>query len=127
MSRSVAKWMERARYDLETARAMQSSGRYLYVVFCCQQSVEKAIKAVIAERTGEFPPRIHSLPRLTEICGLQVNMDRLKLMTYLSNYSLQSRYPEEIEALGESMTPSLSEKTLLETEETITWLFSMLQ
>jgi hypothetical protein len=30
MSRNVAKWMERACYDIETARAMQASGRYLY-------------------------------------------------------------------------------------------------
>lgn len=43
-SPTVQKWVEQARYDLETARAMLDSGRYVYVVFCCQQAVEKMIK-----------------------------------------------------------------------------------
>lgn len=59
-------WAEQARYDLDTAGAMLSSGRYLYVVFCCQQAVEKALKALIVVRTGEMPPRLHNLPRLAE-------------------------------------------------------------
>lgn len=34
-------WLDIAKYDLETAEAMFDSGRYLYVVFMCQQSIEK--------------------------------------------------------------------------------------
>ena len=33
-------WVDQAQYDLETAHAMLASGRYLYVLFCCQQAVE---------------------------------------------------------------------------------------
>lgn len=36
-----AHWEDIAQYDLETAKAMLSSGRFLYVVFMCQQSIEK--------------------------------------------------------------------------------------
>lgn len=39
-----AHWEDIAQYDLETAKAMLSSGRFLYVVFMCQQSIEKIIK-----------------------------------------------------------------------------------
>ena len=38
-------WAERANYDLDTARAMLKSERYIYVLFCCQQAVEKALKS----------------------------------------------------------------------------------
>lgn len=38
MTPTAEKWADRARYDLETARAMMVSGRYLYVLFCCQQT-----------------------------------------------------------------------------------------
>ena len=34
-------WHEVAAYDLETAKAMFESGRYLYVAFMCQQAIEK--------------------------------------------------------------------------------------
>lgn len=37
-------WEEIATYDLETAEAMLASGRYLYVVFMCQQAIEKLMK-----------------------------------------------------------------------------------
>jgi HEPN domain-containing protein len=47
MSSASKHWTEQARYDLDTARAMFDSGRYLYVLFCCQQAVEKALKAII--------------------------------------------------------------------------------
>lgn len=40
---------------------MQKSRRYLYVAFCCQQTVEKTIKALIVKQTNEFPPRVRAM------------------------------------------------------------------
>ena len=51
MTSASDRWAEQARYDLETAQAMMESGRYLYVLFCCQQAVEKMLKALIANQT----------------------------------------------------------------------------
>jgi len=34
-------WLETAEYDLETAGAMLNSGRWLYVIFMCQQAIER--------------------------------------------------------------------------------------
>ena len=38
-------WLDMAGYDLDTAKAMLSTGRYLYVGFMCHQAVEKSLKA----------------------------------------------------------------------------------
>ncbi|HUT04483.1 MAG TPA: HEPN domain-containing protein [bacterium] len=54
---------------MDTARAMPKSGRLLYVLFCCQQAVEKMLKGIIAKWTEAFPPRLHNLIRLAEPCG----------------------------------------------------------
>ncbi len=56
MKKASKRWFEQAEYDLDTALAMLESGRYLYVLFCCQQAIEKGLKAVIVEQTGNFPP-----------------------------------------------------------------------
>ncbi|HNT28701.1 MAG TPA: HEPN domain-containing protein, partial [bacterium] len=40
----TAYWFEIAEYDLETARAMLKTKRYLYVGFMCHQTIEKALK-----------------------------------------------------------------------------------
>ena len=42
---NVVQWVKRADYDLKTAFAMQDAARYLYVVFMCQQALEKILKA----------------------------------------------------------------------------------
>ena len=62
-------WIELAEYDLETAKALLQTGRYLYVGFMCQQVVEKALKATIAKH-GAFPPKTHDLVHLAELANL---------------------------------------------------------
>ena len=46
-------WLNLAEYDLETARAMLQSERYLYVTFMCHLTLEKALKGLIAEQQEE--------------------------------------------------------------------------
>ena len=113
-------WVEKAQYDLDTAKAMLESGRYLYVVFCCQQAVEKALKGLIALRTGETPPRLHNLPRLAEVARLEVAPAKAEVMRFLTSYYVQSRYPEEL-ALDAAIDASRAEHSLRATEEIIEW------
>jgi HEPN domain-containing protein len=120
-------WAERARYDLDTADAMFKAGRYLYVLFCCQQAVEKALKAVIVETTGKLPPRIHNLPRLAEVAKIKSDHEQARFLGELSAYYIQSRYPEEIEPTGSRITQELAGNVLGKTEQTITWVLSMLK
>jgi HEPN domain-containing protein len=118
------RWAEQAAYDLDTARAMLRSGRNLYVLFCCQQAVEKMLKARIVEKTLEFPPRLHHLQRLAQAAGLAMSSDQTDFLGELTAYYIQSRYPEEIEAIGEQVTPEIAAETLRKTEETLEWLKS---
>jgi len=69
----VKKWLLKARYDLDTASAMLSTGRYFYVMFCCQQAIEKCFKAMYSQKHNELPPRIHTLSTLAEHCGVQLD------------------------------------------------------
>ena len=43
-------WLDLADYDLETAKAMLNSGRFLYVGFMCHQTIEKALKAMYCKK-----------------------------------------------------------------------------
>jgi HEPN domain-containing protein len=122
----VQKWVDQACYDLDTARAMLDSGRYVYVVFCCQQAVEKALKALIIHHTKEFPPRIHSLPRLAEAAGITFEKEQLDFIAELSVYYMQTRYPEENEALARTTTAERAAAALTSTEKVMKWLLSMI-
>lgn len=117
-------WFGQAEYDLDTARAMLDSGRYLYVLFCCQQAAEKTIKGIIAERTAEFPPRTHSLVLLAGAAGMKPTEEQMQWLREVSNYYIQTRCPEEISSLAASVTRELAGQVLEQTQEALKWLRS---
>lgn len=84
--KDVKSWVDASRYDLETARAMLQARRYLYVLFKCQQALEKLLKAHVTARTAKFPPRIHSLLRLIELAVLKISPEEKTLLERLSLY-----------------------------------------
>jgi HEPN domain-containing protein len=112
-------WLDQSAYDLETAEAMLKSGRYLYVLFCCQQAVEKKLKALSMKRTNAFPPRLHQLTRLAEAAGCALNEKQEDFLRELSSYYVQSRYPEEIATMGKDVDLGLAEDILKKTREVL--------
>jgi len=126
MSKEINRWVEQARYDLDTAKSMLKSKRYLYVLFCCQQAVEKMLKALIAKQTQELPPRLHQLMRLAEAAHLDIDTGKARFFRELSSYYFQTRYPEEIAEISKQVDSKTAGLILKQTEEVIEWLESML-
>jgi HEPN domain-containing protein len=127
MDELARKWAEQGRYDLDTADAMFNAGRYLYVLFCCQQAVEKTIKALIVQRTNQLPPRIHQLARLAEVAGLVVDEGQMEFLRELSTYYIPTRYPEAVADLALDVKESKARRVLGQSREFIQWLSSIMQ
>ncbi len=122
----VQQWMDQAWYDFETAQALLDSRRFVYVVFCCQQAVEKMLKAVIVQATGGMPPRIHNLIRLAEHSGLKLDKDAALLMRELSDLYVQTRYPEQMAPASSSVWQPIAQDAKNRTEKVLRWLSSMI-
>ena len=116
VEKDVKSWVDASRYDLETARALLESRRYIYVLFMCQQSLEKLLKAHATAQTGEFPPRIHNLARLGDMIPFEFSSEEKALLERLSLYYLQSRYPPETQVLAKKVSRSVAVAHLQETE-----------
>ena len=116
-------WLEIAEYDLETARAMLETGRYLYVGFMCHQVIEKGFKAAIASR-GDNTPYIHNLSRLAEKAGLyeQLSPEQKDFIDALEPLNVQARYPDEKKELAAAMTPGGCETMLTQTRDLFQWI-----
>ncbi|MBI4287833.1 MAG: HEPN domain-containing protein [Chloroflexi bacterium] len=78
-------WLEAAEYDLESARHMLSSGRYLYVVFLCHLTLEKSLKAAVTEVTGQPAPRSHDLIYLVRRAGMVLGQPYLEFIGKVTN------------------------------------------
>lgn len=125
---SVTYWVEMSDYDLETARAMLSTQRYLYVAFMCHQVIEKSLKAYWSKVLPMPPLEIHNLSRLAEKSGIDTYMsDRQKdLIDSLEPMNIEARYPAYKERLLRSLTDEYCKELIKQTEELASWIKSKL-
>lgn len=117
------KWLERVKYDMDTADAMYETGRYIYTVFMCQQAVEKSFKALMVFKAIEILP-VHNLRRLAELSGVidEISPVDLRKMDFLSQFYLNARYKEDIEELSIQITAEVAKEYLEFSKEKVKWL-----
>jgi len=101
---------------------MHKTGRYLYVVFMCQQAIEKLIKGIIQERTNETPPYSHRLDTLLDIVEIPVDTEKKFFLGLLTRYYINCRYPEHKKSLSELLNKKSTRELLVKTEEVFQWL-----
>jgi HEPN domain-containing protein len=61
MREEVENWWKQAERDLSSAKNAFKSKDYYLVAFLCQQTVEKALKALYIKKRRESPGQTHSL------------------------------------------------------------------
>lgn len=121
MRKNAQKWIDRVEYDLQTADAMFHAGRYIYVIFMCQQAMEKCLKTVAVSEGREIVP-IHNLRRLAERADLKFTNDKLVKLDFLTEYYMNSRYKEDVAELSKGLTKEFVEEILMFSKQEIRWL-----
>ena len=106
-----------SQYDLKTAGAMLETGRYLYVTFMCQQSVEKILKAVYIYKKNELPPRTHNLAYLADVLEIALLDTEKRLLYQLNQFYLESRYPNERIQLAKAVSKRKGQMYLNQTQK----------
>jgi HEPN domain-containing protein len=127
MNQDVKYWGDLSKYDIDTAKAMLESGRYLYVLFTCQQSVEKLLKALVVQNTKKFPPKIHDLVKLSNIADIDVESDQKEFLAKLNYYYLETRYPNELSEISKQIKKDTALTFLKNTKKLLKWLKSKVQ
>ncbi len=124
MDRVVAHWVERSEYDLDTAKAMLDTGRYLYVGYMCQQTVEKLLKAMIANQDKENLP-IHNLNRLAEVAEISdlLSSEQITFLAELTSFCIEERYGDFKESLSEIINKEKAGAIYRKTREMFEWLY----
>ena len=128
MDRIVAHWIERSEYDLDTAKVMLDTSRYLYVAYMCQQAIEKILKALIAQLGKENFP-IHNLNRLAEISLIsnELTSDQFNFLAELTPYHIEARYGDYKESLSEIINEEKAEQVYKKTREIYEWIYQKIK
>ena len=128
MDKIVAHWVERSQYDLDTAKVMLDTGRYLYVAYMCQQTVEKILKALIAQQDKENFP-IHNLNRLAEIAEIsnELTPEQFNFIAELTPYHIEARYGDYKESLSEIINEKKAQQVYKKTREIYKWIYQKIK
>ncbi|MFQ4140345.1 HEPN domain-containing protein [Nodosilinea sp. PGN35] len=92
----VEKWLKISRRDLQSARTLLKALILENVVFHCQQSAEKTLKAYLVHQDIVFP-KTHDLDILLDLCS-QADADFRRwddAADVLTPYATQFRYPSD--------------------------------
>ena len=120
----VAYWLEIADEDFGVAEDLYKAKRWLYVAFMCHQVIEKTLKAYWCGTQTTDPPYTHNHMRLAEGCGLYEQMDdeQRDFLDTITNYNIAARYPEDKEALSQTLTDSFCREMIDNTKQLQQWI-----
>ena len=124
MDEKVKYWLELAEYDMDTARVMLKSGRYLYVGFMCHQVIEKSLKAGVVKVRGGIPPYTHNLELLARESSLggSLTEDQTRQVRQLEPLNVECRYPADRDLIAKALTPEKCHALLKATEDLYRWI-----
>jgi HEPN domain-containing protein len=119
-------WLNHAKYDLETAEAMLHSGRWFYVVFMCQQTIEKLVKGLYTLYIDDNIPKTHNikslLDRFSDKLKDPVKTEFYQLFAILTANYLGNRYPDFMNDMINSINKDTAIEIMQKTKEAFTWL-----
>lgn len=91
MRQEAKNWWMQAKVDFNSAKYNFKGKKYYLGAFMSQQSVEKALKALLIQETKDFP-KIHDLTKLARMTNAP--LDIVELCAKINPAYTASRYPD---------------------------------
>lgn len=120
-------WLESAKDDWNVARHLYENGDYPYSLFFGHLTIEKILKAIYVERTGDNPPFTHRLVFLAEKSSLKLAEEKLRLLETITDFNLEARYPDEKFSFRKRCTKEFTGRYLEEIGGLKKWLEKQLK
>lgn len=122
MNEKHEEWLKQADYDMDTADAMFSSGRYFYAVFMCHLSIEKSLKGLYSKKLHEVPPKTHNLIYLLNKIGKKPDQELEKFITKLNTASIATRYPDDLAKIQSAYTEEITKEMIEKSKDALKWV-----
>ncbi|MFH1539023.1 MAG: HEPN domain-containing protein [bacterium] len=122
MSKKPQEWLKQAEYDIEVAEAMFEARKYIYTVFMCHLSVEKALKGLYVKVLKEEPPKVHNLILLLEKIELEMPADLYEFVVEINRLSIATRYPDDLQRMMKDYNKNITGGMVKKSREVLKWL-----
>lgn len=90
----ISYWLNSSDDDFETMISLFENKRYNWSLFAGHLLTEKLLKALYVKINGEFPPFLHNLYRLAEMCRLELDEDKKLFLVTVTAFNINTRYDD---------------------------------
>ena len=118
-------WIAEGEEALTVASHLFEKGDYSYALFFGHLAIEKLLKGLFVDRQHEHAPRLHSLPRLARLAGLNLDKARQDTLIVISAFNIEARYPDLKRSFRERCTEEYAREQLEKVKEMFEWLRRM--
>ena len=125
--KTIRYWTENAAYDLETGRSLLEAKRFPYALFFAHLAIEKLLKAIVVEKTGEHASYTHSLILLANKAQVDLPEKRYEQLAEFMEFHTEARYPDEKKSFYNKCTEQFAQQKFAEAEEFYSWLMKVLR
>lgn len=108
--------------DLPVAESMLTNGHYNWSLFVGHLVLEKLLKAIYVKEHQKLAPRIHDLVKLAKSISLRLSDEQLIFLSEVSDFNMESRYPDEKNQFIKQCDREFAEKYLQQIKEMHSWL-----
>jgi len=120
--KSPGEWLKQAEYDMGTADCMLKAGIYIYAVFFCYSSIEKALKGTCHSKLGRIPPKTTNLMTLLKVIDRKLPEELYQFIGRLNDTFPGTLYPKCLAAAQEIYTEPVARAFLESGKQTLEWL-----
>ena len=98
-------WIDSSDEDYETMITLYDNKRLSWSMFLGHLMIEKLLKALYVKINNEYPPYLHNLLRLTERCGLTLNVEQQLFFATVTAFNINARYDDYKMSFQKTCTP----------------------
>ncbi|MDR1109779.1 MAG: HEPN domain-containing protein [Deltaproteobacteria bacterium] len=122
-------WRQSANENLKAADTLLNGGHWLYVLFMCQQAIEKLAKGLYILFIDDNIPRINNIraiiKKFENKLSSPISIERYSFLNDLSSFYINARYDIYKQNLSNNLNKQNTEIMLSKTKEVFTWLLTL--
>jgi HEPN domain-containing protein len=115
-------WLKSAEHDLDAAKGLLKIKKYDWCLFLGHLVLEKALKAIYAQKHSDIPPRTHNLLLLAEKADIVLTNEQKIFLEQVNGFNIESRYPDQKLSFYKLCTKTFTKRNFTRIKEYYLWL-----
>ncbi len=120
-------WKNGSDDDFDTMLAMFEKKKYNWALFVGHLMIEKLLKAFYVKTKNEFPPFIHNLLRLAEMCDIELTDEQKVFFITVTAFNINARYDDYKLSFQKKCTPEFTTLWIENLKSNRQWIKKLIQ